>query len=283
MKHGLKLRKLGRTSSHRYALLRNLVSALLHHEMIKTTLPKAKEAARMAEKIITLGKRKTSPAVRSAQAFLMPPHHYGESSTPLVQPVPRPAAAIEGRTFDDVDAETFVPPTSLLPKLFSTLAERYEDRPGGYTRIHRFGRRPGDNAPVAIVTLVDGPKDLKFEMTARAVARETAEFDQVDLETVALRPNTKRAVEQVLKYRSEEDKGAWNERIGEHKANLINEGLALGHRRQAPPADACRAWTSPHTGLGLARGTLGRRSPAVAPKPRFAAEEEGADINTVDK
>lgn len=81
---------------------------------------------------------------------------------------------------------------------------------------------------MAIVTLVDGPKDLKFEMTARAVARETAEFDQVDLETVALRPNTKRAVEQVLKYRSEEDKGAWNERIGEHKVSAV-----CGSRRNA--------------------------------------------------
>lgn len=60
----------------------------------------------------------------------------------------------------------------MLPKLFGTFASRYADRPGGYTRIHKFGNRPGDNAPVAILELVDNPKDLRWEITARAIGRE---------------------------------------------------------------------------------------------------------------
>lgn len=66
-------------------------------------------------------------------------------------------------------ANGFLLKSQLTPKVFSTLAERYASRPGGYTRIHKFGNRPGDNAPQAILELVDNPRDLKFEMTARAV------------------------------------------------------------------------------------------------------------------
>jgi hypothetical protein len=65
-------------------------------------------------------------------------------------------------------ASSFLLEPTLTPKLFETLATRYASRPGGYTRIHKFGRRPGDNAPHAVLELVDGPRDLKFEMTARA-------------------------------------------------------------------------------------------------------------------
>ncbi|KAI9507910.1 mitochondrial ribosomal protein L17 [Russula earlei] len=130
MKHGVAFRKFSRTSSHRMLMLRNLVTSLIQHEQVKTTLPKARDAARLAEKIITLGKRGTHPAWKRATGFLLQP--------------------------------------SLAPKVFETLAARYARRPGGYTRVHKFGRRPGDNAPHAVLELVDGPRDLRFEMAARA-------------------------------------------------------------------------------------------------------------------
>lgn len=100
-----------------------------------TTVAKAKEAARCAEKVITLGKRGTPSSLASAQSFLFAPR------------------------------ET-------LPAL-SQLATRYADRPGGYTRVHLFGHRKSDHAPRAILELVDNPSDVKLEMTARAMARET--------------------------------------------------------------------------------------------------------------
>ncbi|KAG9314433.1 ribosomal protein L17 [Chiua virens] len=148
MKHGVAFRKFSRTSSHRNLMLRNLVSSLFEHEQIRTTLPKAKDTARLAEKIITLGKRGKETSYRRAQGFLLKPE--------------------------------------LLPKLFSTFAQRYKERPGGYTRVIQIDNRKGDNAPMALLELVDNPKDFKFEMTARAVGRE--------LLTDKLRWNTPRGV-----------------------------------------------------------------------------------------
>ncbi|CAK9784401.1 ribosomal protein L17 [Cutaneotrichosporon oleaginosum] len=291
MKHGLKMRKLQRTSSHRYALLRNLVSALLHHEMIKTTVPKAKEAARMAEKIITLGKKGTNVARSNAQAFLMPAHHYtSEAYNAPVTPT-LPPSALE-------DPEAFVPSTSLLPKVFGPLAQRYADRPGGYTRIQRFGKRPGDNAPVAILSLVDGPRDLKFEMAARAAARETL--------TSGLLPRTRRSVERVLKYRGDEGKAQFKALQEDYSLRLRAEGDAsypeLGHQRDGPPARfkfRPHSFTKPqhgrklmagerlpgvpihYTGLGIARGALGRKPQPV--EQLFVGEvPKAADITKVD-
>lgn len=148
MKHGVAFRKFSRTTSHRNLMLRNLVTALFEHEQIRTTLPKAKDTARLAEKIITLGKRGTESTYKRAQAFVLKP--------------------------------------AVLPKLFGTFAKRYAKRPGGYTRIHRIDNRTGDNAPMALLELVDNPRDFKFEMTARAVGR--------DLLTEKLRRNTPRTV-----------------------------------------------------------------------------------------
>ncbi|BEJ17057.1 hypothetical protein CspHIS471_0604580 [Cutaneotrichosporon sp. HIS471] len=292
MKHGLKMRKLQRTSSHRYALLRNLVSALLHHEMIKTTVPKAKEAARMAEKIITLGKKGTNVARSNAQAFLMPAHHYAaEAYNAPVTPTLPPSA------LESADPENFVPNTSLLPKVFGQLAERYADRPGGYTRIQRFGKRPGDNAPVAILSLVDGPRDLKFEMAARAAARDSLTSDML--------PRTRRSVQRVLKYRGDEGKAEFDALKQDYSLRLRAEGdesyPELGHQRDGPPARfkfRPHSFTKPqhgrklmagerlagvpihHTGLGIARGALGRNPKPV--KQLFASEVQKADITKVD-
>lgn len=119
MRHGLGLRKLNRTSSHRLAMLQNMMNSLLKHEAIKTTLPKAKELRRVVEPMITLAKTPTLANKRLA--------------------------------FDRLrDREMVV-------KLFAELGPRYQTRPGGYTRILKMGFRQGDNAPMAYVELVDRP------------------------------------------------------------------------------------------------------------------------------
>ncbi|QKX56137.1 uncharacterized protein TRUGW13939_03237 [Talaromyces rugulosus] len=130
-----KYRHLSRKSSHRQALLRNLVTSLIKHESITTTWPKAKEAQRLAEKLITLGKKNTEQSRRSAISIFFTPH-------------------------------------ALIPKLFGPLRERYASRPGGYTRVLRVEPKKDDQAPSAILELVDGPKDMKFSLTARRLARQ---------------------------------------------------------------------------------------------------------------
>jgi large subunit ribosomal protein L17 len=120
MRHRHGLRKLNRTSSHRLAMLRNMTNSLLKHELIKTTLPKAKELRRVAEPLITLGKTPTLANRRLAFNRLR-------------------------------DKE-------VVYKLFAELGPRYAKRPGGYLRILKFGFRQGDNAPMALVELVDRPE-----------------------------------------------------------------------------------------------------------------------------
>src|SRR5437763_7440961 len=117
MRHGIAGRKLSVTSSHRQAMFRNMAVALLKHEQITTTLPKAKELRPVAEKLITLGKRGGLHARRQAMAKL----------------------------HDE----------TLVAKLFGPLAERYRARPGGYCRVLRAGMRYGDAASIAVIELVD--------------------------------------------------------------------------------------------------------------------------------
>ena len=123
MRHRNKGRKLNRTSSHRKAMFNNMAAALIKHEQITTTLPKAKELRRFAERLVTLGKRGGLDARRQA----------------LSQ----------------------VPDTKLVEKLFTTLAERYAERQGGYTRVLRAGFRYGDSAPMAVIEFVDRDEDAK--------------------------------------------------------------------------------------------------------------------------
>ena len=120
MRHGHGLRKLNRTSEHRLAMLRNMMNSLIAHEAIKTTLPKAKELRRVVEPMITLAKVATVANRRLAFDRL--------------------------RDRDSVS------------KLFDQLGPRYNARPGGYTRILKMGFRVGDNAPMALVELVDRPE-----------------------------------------------------------------------------------------------------------------------------
>jgi large subunit ribosomal protein L17 len=128
MRHGHGLRKLNRTSSHRLAMLRNMTNSLLRHEAIKTTLPKAKELRRVVEPLITLGREPTVANKRLAFNRLR-------------------------------DREMVV-------KLFDEIGPRYKARNGGYTRILKFGFRVGDNAPMALMELVDRPEKPAAEDSA---------------------------------------------------------------------------------------------------------------------
>jgi len=122
MRHGHGLRKLNRTSSHRLAMLRNMMNSLIEHEVIKTTVPKAKELRRVVEPMITLAKEASVANRRLAFDRLR-----------------------------DRDSVT---------KLFDVLGPRFKARPGGYTRILKMGFRVGDNAPMALVELVDRAEEV---------------------------------------------------------------------------------------------------------------------------
>jgi len=117
MRHNNSGRRLGRTTSHRIAMFRNMVTSLLNHERIVTTDAKAKEIRSVAEKMITLGKRGDLHAHRQAAAYIRE--------------------------------------KSVVTKLFSTIAPRYKDRPGGYTRIIKLGQRLGDAASLSVIELVE--------------------------------------------------------------------------------------------------------------------------------
>jgi len=128
MRHKKSGRKLGRNSSHRKAMFRNMATSLVHHETIKTTVPKAKELRRVIEPLITLAKVDGVANRRLAFSRL------------------RDKAAVG--------------------KLFTDLGPRFKERPGGYLRILKIGPRPGDAAPMAIVQLVDGPAEVAEAATA---------------------------------------------------------------------------------------------------------------------
>lgn len=130
MRHHNGLRKLNRTGSHRLAMLRNMTNSLLKHEVIKTTLPKAKELRRVVEPMITLGKK--------------------------------PSLANRRLAFNRLRDR------DMVGKLFSELGPRYQTRNGGYLRILKFGFRIGDNAPMALVELLDRPEPVAALSVAKA-------------------------------------------------------------------------------------------------------------------
>jgi len=136
MRHRMSGRKLNRTKAHRRALFANLAVALITHEQINTTLPKAKDLRRVADKMVSLGKKGTLSARRQAMGYL--------------------------RSEDAVK------------KLFDTLAPRYKERPGGYTRVLKAGFRYGDAAPMALIELVDRDVEAKG---AEDKARHEAEME----------------------------------------------------------------------------------------------------------
>ncbi len=140
MKHNITHRKLNRTSSHRKALLMNMSNALIKHEQITTTLPKAKELRPFVEKVITLGKKGDLNARRKTISILQ----------------------------DEKNAK----------KIFDIFADRYKDRSGGYTRIVKIGNRFGDNAPTAIIELVDIDEKAKGLDSGPVIEKKTSEEEE---------------------------------------------------------------------------------------------------------
>jgi large subunit ribosomal protein L17 len=139
MRHGKSGRRLGRTTSHREAMFRNLVTSFLNYEKITTTDAKAKEIRSVAEKMITLGKRGDLHSLRQAASYIRE--------------------------------------KSIVTKLFTTIAPRYKDRPGGYTRIVKLGIRQGDAAPVSLIELVEEemkPQKVRKPSIKAAIAPKVA-------------------------------------------------------------------------------------------------------------
>ena len=140
MKHNIKQRKLNRTSSHRKALFMNLSNALIKHEQITTTLPKAKELRPFIEKIVTLGKKGDLSARRKTISILQ----------------------------DE----------KMTKKVFDVFAKRYEVRNGGYTRIIKLGNRFGDNSPTAIIEFVDRDEEAKGLDSGPVIEKKATEEEQ---------------------------------------------------------------------------------------------------------
>ncbi len=156
MRHRQSNRKLNRTTSHRLAMLRNLANSLFLHEVIKTTLPKAKELRRVAEPLIAIAQRAVinydaAIAADGSEAGLKKAREVLASRKRLIY----------DRTRD----------RDMVAKLFNDLAPRFASRNGGYTRVLKFGFRKGDNAPMALVELLDRPE---VDTTALVEVEETA-------------------------------------------------------------------------------------------------------------
>ena len=137
MKHNIKNKKLNKTSSHRKAMFMNMSNSLIKHEQITTTLPKAKELKRFVEKIITLGKKGSLESRRKAISILQD--------------------------------------KKMTEKVFSIFSDRYKNRNGGYTRIIKIGNRFGDNAPTAVIELVDRDENAKGLDSGPVVEKKTTE------------------------------------------------------------------------------------------------------------
>jgi len=176
MRHLKAGRKFGRTSAHRKALFRNLVEALIQRERISTTLAKAKELRGKVEKTITLGKKGTLHARR--QAFKL------------------------------------VPQKETIRKVFGSLAERYANRPGGYTRIIKIGARRGDNAPMAYIELVDREgqapapqksKDAAKKDVPKTISKKETE-PKVTEKKATGKKETKKDTEKATKKKAEPEK-----------------------------------------------------------------------------
>ncbi len=150
MRHRIAGRKLGRTTSHRLAMLRNLVTSLLEHERVKTTDAKAKEVRPMAEKLISLAKRGDLHARRQALSVVRKP--------------------------------------DLVKKLFETLSPRYQSRTGGYLRIVKVGYRPGDGAPVSLVELIGEGKEGAKKAKAKKKREKGKRAERTRLPQAASKP-----------------------------------------------------------------------------------------------
>ncbi len=167
MRHRNTGRRLGRNSSHRKAMYRNMATSLLEHGRIKTTEAKAKELRRVVEKLITLSKRVPQSAIDAA----------GEEE----------AAKLRARRLHAVrQARKWVARRDILHKLFDEYGERFQGRPGGYVRILKIGRRAGDNAPMTIIELVEGDFEPSAKTDAPATAADESAVDAAPAEEPAV-------------------------------------------------------------------------------------------------
>jgi large subunit ribosomal protein L17 len=193
MRHQLSGRQLSRNAPHRAAMLRNMAASLLRHETIRTTLPKAKELRRVVEPLITLGKNDSDANRRRAFAQLR-------------------------------DAEVVV-------KLFENLGPRFKTRPGGYTRILRMDERPGDNAPMALMQLLDQP-----ESDAAPAADESAEEKKAPKKKAAPKKKTSLKKKSTKSAEEKAEKKAKSAKKAETKAKKAESSKA--HKKAAPKKKA---------------------------------------------
>ena len=161
MRHGKHHRKLNRTSSHRKAMFKNMATSLLKHEIIRTTLPKAKELRKIAEPLITLARESSVHNQRLAFSRLR-----------------------------DRD---------IVVKLFGEIGPRYSKRNGGYTRILKCGFRKGDNAPMAYIELVDRVIEDKVELVEETKTSKSKEVKPVTIEAIEDKPTEKKASKKSVK------------------------------------------------------------------------------------
>ncbi len=153
MRHRKSGRKFGRSASHRKAMFRNMATSLLEHERITTTDTKAKELRKVVERLITLGKRVTPDQIEAADGDVR--------------------KDLEARRLHAVrQARRWVEDRDVLTKLFSDVAPRFTERQGGYTRILKLGHRPGDNAPLSIIELVEADDAPAAEELGEEAAAE---------------------------------------------------------------------------------------------------------------
>ena len=154
MRHNKRTKRFGRSTSHRIAMWRNMTTSLFRHEAIRTTLPKAKELRRVAEKLITKAKRVTQDDINKAK---------GKEK----------AALVAKRVHNIRLAARTVQDAKVLRRLFDIYGPRYQDRAGGYTRIFRLGPRPGDTADMAYIELVDANPEEEVATKAKKKSKKS--------------------------------------------------------------------------------------------------------------
>ena len=210
----LKYRHLSRDSAHRRALLRNLASSLIEHESITTTWHKAKEAQRWVEKLITLGKKNTNASKSKAQGMIFDEHKH-------------------------------------LPKIFGELAERYATRAGGYTRVLRIESHKNDAAESAILSLVDGPRDMRFAMTAKALARHQeqgtpiTQLTSLNMHKVTrFRENGEQELEEAVKKMTLQKKAEEERMQKEFEEDGTQHEWVRGQGGRAGPGKVVKTWVA---------------------------------------
>ena len=201
MRHLKTGRKFGRTSAHRKALFRNMVTALIDRERIRTTLAKAKELRGKVEKTITLGKKGTLHARRHALKLVA-----------------------------DKDS---------LKKIFGPLAERYANRPGGYTRVIKLGHRLGDDAPMAFIELVDREDEppIKPPVKGKKKVEETAKKTVAGEKIKKPKKDKKDAKESITKATGEKSDGE-KKKIAQTKKKPVDKKEKSGRKDKKPGVDS---------------------------------------------